>query len=202
MGKVVKLEPTAKGESRPGGVRRRGRRRGTAGARPTRRAGAPQDRARARRRRLHRRGLRDRRAAGARSARDEQHGQPVRRLCRHLAGSFIAALCANGVTPEEMMRVVTRQGARRSATSISATCCTRTCSSSRARARCCRCGRSRSPPGGRPARAGLGDGPAARARRGAALRRVHRRRDREYLHRVLSEPGRTDDSPSSPASCT
>jgi NTE family protein len=26
------------------------------------------------------------------------------------AGSFIAALCANGVTPEEMMRVVTRQG--------------------------------------------------------------------------------------------
>ncbi len=27
------------------------------------------------------------------------------------AGAFIAALCANGVTPEEMMRVVTRQGA-------------------------------------------------------------------------------------------
>jgi NTE family protein len=27
------------------------------------------------------------------------------------AGSFIASLCANGVTPEEMMRVVTRQGA-------------------------------------------------------------------------------------------
>ncbi|HLY84180.1 MAG TPA: patatin-like phospholipase family protein, partial [Acidimicrobiales bacterium] len=26
------------------------------------------------------------------------------------AGSFIAALCANGVTPDEMMRVVTRQG--------------------------------------------------------------------------------------------
>src|SRR5271169_1439016 len=26
------------------------------------------------------------------------------------AGSFIAALCANGVTPEEMMRVVTGQG--------------------------------------------------------------------------------------------
>src|SRR4029077_18872511 len=26
------------------------------------------------------------------------------------AGSFIAALCANGVTPEEMMSVVTRQG--------------------------------------------------------------------------------------------
>src|ERR1017187_7073618 len=26
------------------------------------------------------------------------------------AGSFIAALCANGVTPEEMMKVVTRQG--------------------------------------------------------------------------------------------
>src|SRR5271157_6297636 len=26
------------------------------------------------------------------------------------AGSFIATLCANGVTPEEMMRVVTRQG--------------------------------------------------------------------------------------------
>ena len=28
------------------------------------------------------------------------------------AGSFIAALCANGVTPEEMMRVVTHQGTR------------------------------------------------------------------------------------------
>src|ERR1700678_2878064 len=28
------------------------------------------------------------------------------------AGSFIAALCANGVTPEEMMRVVTGQGER------------------------------------------------------------------------------------------
>ena len=26
------------------------------------------------------------------------------------AGAFIATLCANGVTPEEMMRVVTRQG--------------------------------------------------------------------------------------------
>src|ERR1039457_2038916 len=26
------------------------------------------------------------------------------------AGAFVAALCANGVTPEEMMRVVTRQG--------------------------------------------------------------------------------------------
>src|ERR1039458_3659085 len=26
------------------------------------------------------------------------------------AGSFIATLCANGVTPEEMMKVVTRQG--------------------------------------------------------------------------------------------
>src|SRR5271163_2507962 len=26
------------------------------------------------------------------------------------AGAFIAALCANGVTPEEMMRVVTREG--------------------------------------------------------------------------------------------
>src|SRR6267154_1945811 len=26
------------------------------------------------------------------------------------AGAFIASLCANGVTPDEMMRVVTRQG--------------------------------------------------------------------------------------------
>src|ERR1700682_201962 len=26
------------------------------------------------------------------------------------AGAFIAALCANGITPEEMMRVVTHQG--------------------------------------------------------------------------------------------
>ena len=40
------------------------------------------------------------------------------------AGSFIAALCANGVTPEEMMRVVTRQGnAALQETSTSATCC-------------------------------------------------------------------------------
>ena len=39
------------------------------------------------------------------------------------AGSFIAALCANGVTPEEMMRVVTHQGPRRSETSTSAICC-------------------------------------------------------------------------------
>ena len=42
------------------------------------------------------------------------------------AGSFIAALCANGVTPEEMMRVVTRQGPRPSATWISGICCART----------------------------------------------------------------------------
>ena len=39
------------------------------------------------------------------------------------AGSFIAALCANGVTPEEMMRVVTHQGRAPFATSTSATCC-------------------------------------------------------------------------------
>ena len=49
------------------------------------------------------------------------------------AGSFIAALCANGVTPEEMMRVVTRQGSCPSKTSTSAICCARTSSSSPAR---------------------------------------------------------------------
>lgn len=39
------------------------------------------------------------------------------------AGSFIAALCANGVTPEEMMRVATRRGRRRLGISTSMTCC-------------------------------------------------------------------------------
>jgi hypothetical protein len=53
------------------------------------------------------------------------------------AGSFIAALCANGVTPEEMMR-------RRSRTSTSATCCASTSASSSARARSCRCAPRRS----------------------------------------------------------
>ena len=57
------------------------------------------------------------------------------------AGAFIAALCANGVTPEEMMRVVTHQGPRPSATSTSATSCAPTWASCCARARCCRCAR-------------------------------------------------------------
>ena len=40
---------------------------------------------------------------------DEPDRQRVRRLRRHSAGSFVAALVANGITPEEMMRVVNQQ---------------------------------------------------------------------------------------------
>ena len=56
------------------------------------------------------------------------------------AGSFIAALCANRVTPEEMMRVVARQGhAAVRGPRPRGTCCARTSWSWRARGRCCRC---------------------------------------------------------------
>ena len=60
------------------------------------------------------------------------------------AGAFIAALSANGVTPEEMMRVVTRQG-KPPFKDVSLNDLLRpNLSSSRARAPCCRCARCRS----------------------------------------------------------
>ena len=106
------------------------------------------------------------------------------------AGSFIAALCANGVTPEEMMRVVTRQGNAPFRTSTSAICCVSTCSSSRARARCCRCGAlslARQVVGQRGQVSA--DGRAARARRRAALGRYTGAGIEKYLHKVLERAG-------------
>ena len=74
------------------------------------RAQAPvQDGAGARRGKVHRRGLRDRRAARARPAVGQPVGQPVRRLCRDERRALVAALTAKGVTPEQMMRVVKDQ---------------------------------------------------------------------------------------------
>ena len=110
------------------------------------------------------------------------------------AGSFIAALCANGVTPEEMMQVVTRQGTRPSKTSTSATCCgpnllefarkgalmpLRAVSLARQLV---------SQPGGvslMDVVMGLADGLPSGLYTGAGIER--------YLRDVLSEPGRTDD---------
>jgi NTE family protein len=110
------------------------------------------------------------------------------------AGAFIAALCANGVTPEEMMRVVTRQGktpfkdidigdllrpnllefARKGALMP-----LRALSLARQVA---------SPWGGvslMDVLLGLADGLPSGAYTGAGIE--------SYLHKVLSEPGRTDD---------
>ncbi len=111
------------------------------------------------------------------------------------AGSFIAALCANGVTPEEMMRVVTRQGkAPFKDIDIGDLLQPQPASSSRARARCL------------PLRTlslarqvisqsgavslmdvllGLADGLPSGLYTGAGIE--------GYLHKVLCEPGRTDD---------
>ena len=75
MGKVVKLDAAAAERPGPRTRLRRG-----AGA------DAVEDGAGARRRRLHRRGLRDRRAARARSALGQPHRQRVRRLRRHQRG--------------------------------------------------------------------------------------------------------------------
>ena len=125
MGKVVKLEPTAKA----GVAARRGsvasRKRGTAGARPTRR-----------RRRSSKTALvlggggftGGVYEIGALRALDLMAtNSTVNQFDVYVgtsAGSFIAALCANGVTPEEMMRVVTHQGRAPFRASTSATCCT------------------------------------------------------------------------------
>ena len=111
MGKVVKLEPTAKARV----AARRGaateKKRGTAGARPTRR-----------RRRISKTALvlggggftGGVYEIGALRALDLMAtNSTVNQFDVYVgtsAGSFIAALCANGVTPEEMMRVVTHQG--------------------------------------------------------------------------------------------
>ncbi len=111
MGKVVKLEPTAKARvaARRGAAARK--KRGTAGARPTRR-----------RRRSDKTALvlggggftGGVYEIGALRAIDLMAtNSTVNQFDIYVgtsAGSFIAALCANGVTPEEMMRVVTHQG--------------------------------------------------------------------------------------------
>ena len=96
------------------------------------------------------------------------------------AGAFIAALCANGVTPEEMMRVVTHQGTRHSETSTWTICCAPTWAKWRARARCCRWGGEAGSPVGRPARAGIADGSFAGLAEGLPWAST-RPRDREAI---------------------
>ena len=110
MGKVVKLEPTAKARvaARRGAAEKK--KQGTAGASPTRR------------RRSHKTALvlggggftGGVYEIGALRALDLMAtNSTVNQFDIYVgtsAGSFIAALCANGVTPEEMMRVVTHQG--------------------------------------------------------------------------------------------
>jgi NTE family protein len=111
MGKVVKLEPTAKARvAAQRGMASR-KKRGTAGARETRR-----------RRRSDKTALvlggggftGGVYEIGALRAIDLMAtNSTVNQFDIYVgtsAGSFIAALCANGVTPEEMMRVVTHQG--------------------------------------------------------------------------------------------
>ncbi|MGH2902279.1 MAG: patatin-like phospholipase family protein [Solirubrobacteraceae bacterium] len=112
MGKVVKLEPTARAGVAPRGGSAPGKKRGTAGARPIRR----------RRRSSHKTALvlggggftGGVYEIGALRALDLMAtNSTVNQFDVYVgtsAGSFIAALCANGVTPEEMMRVVTHQG--------------------------------------------------------------------------------------------
>src|ERR1700690_1060296 len=112
MGKVVKLEPTAKAgvAARRGSAA--GRKRGTAGARPTRRRRGSSKTALVLGGGGFTGGVYE---IGALRALDLLAvNSTVNNFDVYVgtsAGSFIAALCANGVTPEEMMRVVTRQGA-------------------------------------------------------------------------------------------
>ena len=113
MGKVVKLEPTARGRPRPSGAR-------PAGGRTRRgRPGSIDRRRRPRRSKTalvlggggFTGGVYE---IGALRALDLLAvNSTVNQFDVYVgtsAGSFIAALCANGVTPEEMMKVVTRQG--------------------------------------------------------------------------------------------
>ncbi len=110
------------------------------------------------------------------------------------AGAFIASLCANGVTPEEMMKVVTRQGKApfkdidigdllnlnlREFTRKVALLPLRTLSLA---------GHLFSQPGGvslMDVLLGLADGLPSGLYTGTGIE--------DYLHKVLSEPGRTDD---------
>src|SRR6202167_829079 len=110
MGKVVKLEPTAKARvaARRGAATRK--KRGTAGASPTRRR-RPSKTALVLGGGGFTGGVYE---IGALRALDLlATNSTVNQFDVYVgtsAGSFIAALCANGVTPEEMMRVVTSQG--------------------------------------------------------------------------------------------
>ena len=114
MGKVVKLEPTdkAKVAAKKAGAPARGPRRRTSTDRSIGDAGPGATR------------RRSCSAAAASPAASMRSARCARSTCwpstarvnqfdvyvGTSAGAFIAALCANGVTPEEMMRVVTRQG--------------------------------------------------------------------------------------------
>jgi NTE family protein len=110
------------------------------------------------------------------------------------AGSFIAALCANGVTPEEMMRVVTRQG-KPPFKDIDIGDLLRPNLAEYARKGALLPLRALSlarqviaQPGGvslMDVLLGLAEGLPSGAYTGAGIER--------YLHDVLSEPGRTDD---------
>src|SRR5271169_810242 len=110
MGKVVKLEPTAKARVAAQRGAAASKKRGTAGASPRRR------------RRSHKTALvlggggftGGVYEIGALRALDLLSvNRTVNQFDVYVgtsAGAFIASLCANGVTPEEMMRVVTRKG--------------------------------------------------------------------------------------------
>ena len=112
------------------------------------------------------------------------------------AGAFIAALCANGVTPEEMMRVVTRQGTPPfKDIDLGDLLQPEPASSSRARARCCRCAslslaRQVVSQRGQVSLMDVAAGP----RRGPAVGRSTRAPGSSATcARCSSEPGRTDD---------
>ena len=110
------------------------------------------------------------------------------------AGSFIAALCANGVTPEEMMRVVTRKGKPPfkdiDIGDLLRPNLARVRAQGRDDAAASALGRA---PAARPAGRRLADGPRDGARRRPALGPLHRRRHREVPAQGADEPGRTDD---------
>ena len=111
------------------------------------------------------------------------------------AGSFVASLVANGITPEEMMRVLNKRpavadrghGPRHAA----APQLPRLRGAGRC---CCRCGSSGRSRARRAHRRGLGDGHRRRARRGAADGDLRRHAgSRSTSQEVLSDPDRTND---------